>query len=164
MVTKIKELSKPEGFSRLVFRAPIWFYNAGLGWLLGGRFLLLEHTGRVSGLPRQTVLEVVKHDREGGIYYIASGFGEKSDWIKNITANPSVSVQAGRSRFPATAERLSPKAGEEVILEYGKLHPVAMRELARFMGYQIENTKTDLRELGRILPIFKLSPRSETED
>ena len=30
---------------RALFRAPIWLYRLGLGGLLGGRFLLLTHTG-----------------------------------------------------------------------------------------------------------------------
>ena len=40
---------------RALFRAPIWLYRLGLGGLLGGRFLLLTHTGRTSGRPRQVV-------------------------------------------------------------------------------------------------------------
>lgn len=29
----------PRGFQRLLWRAPIWLYRLGLGWLLGHRFL-----------------------------------------------------------------------------------------------------------------------------
>ncbi len=38
-------------------RAPIGPYRIGLGGLLGRRFLLLEHVGRRSGLPRHTVID-----------------------------------------------------------------------------------------------------------
>jgi hypothetical protein len=40
-------------------RAPIPLLRHGFGRLLGPRFLLLEHLGRHSGLPRYVALEVV---------------------------------------------------------------------------------------------------------
>ena len=153
---KINDPQPPSGLSRLAFRAPIWFYRAHLGWLLGGRFLLLNHTGRKSGLPRQTVLEVVKHDSDQQIYYIASGYGEKSDWYRNIMVNPDVNIQVGRKRYSGTVERLAPDAAEEIILDYGKRHPATLRELARFMGYRIADAEADYRALGRILPIIAM--------
>ncbi len=58
----------PKGIKRLFFRFPIVLYKIGLGPLLGERFLKLTHTGRKSGLERETVLEVVKHNREAGVY------------------------------------------------------------------------------------------------
>ena len=52
----------PTGVSRWLFRMPIGLYRLRLGWLLGDRFLLLHHTGRKSGLPRQAVVEVVTRE------------------------------------------------------------------------------------------------------
>ena len=49
---------------RRLARAPIWLYRARLGWCLGPRFVLVEHTGRASGKTRQTVLEVIARDGE----------------------------------------------------------------------------------------------------
>jgi deazaflavin-dependent oxidoreductase (nitroreductase family) len=43
-------------------------------------------------MPRQTVLEVVRYDQESGMWIIASGFGNKSDWVLNIQADPSMTV------------------------------------------------------------------------
>ncbi|HZD55150.1 MAG TPA: nitroreductase family deazaflavin-dependent oxidoreductase, partial [Anaerolineales bacterium] len=83
MPEKVKELGPPTGLARLALRAPIWIYRLGLGKLLGNRFLELTHIGRKSGLPRHTVLEVVRYDPANGIYYIAVGFGKHSDWYKN---------------------------------------------------------------------------------
>ena len=64
MPEKTSELKLPHGLSRLAFRLPIWLYHSHLGWLLGTRFVLLTHTGRKSGLSRQTVLEVVRYDKD----------------------------------------------------------------------------------------------------
>ena len=84
MSHKVREVNPPSGFSRLLWRAPIWLYRAGLGWMMGNRFLLLNHIGRKSGLPRQAVVEVVVSNDEEGTFTIASGFGAKSDWYQNI--------------------------------------------------------------------------------
>ena len=67
----------PTGFSRLFMRAPIWLYRLRLGWLLGGRCLLLEHRGRSSGKRRAAVIEVVDHDRETSRYCVAAAYGDR---------------------------------------------------------------------------------------
>ncbi len=48
-------------------RAAHVVFKAGLAFLFGERLLLLHHTGRVSRLDRQTVLEVVAYDAEHGL-------------------------------------------------------------------------------------------------
>lgn len=59
---------KPRDFLRFGFRLPIWLYRMQLGWVLGERFLLLTRTGRKSGRMYQTIIEVVRHDKETGTY------------------------------------------------------------------------------------------------
>jgi deazaflavin-dependent oxidoreductase (nitroreductase family) len=108
-VQRIREVGPPTGLLRLVARAPVWLYRGRLGGLLGGRFLLLTHTGRRTGLARQAVLEVVDRDPETGGWLVASGYGRRSDWLRNITAHPHVEVRSGwRPTVKATARRLSP--------------------------------------------------------
>jgi deazaflavin-dependent oxidoreductase (nitroreductase family) len=156
----IGEPQPPSGLSRLVFRLPILIYRANLGWMLGKRFLLLNHAGRKSGLQRKAVLEVVKHDADGEVYYIASGYGEKSDWYRNVMENPTVTFKVGKNLYHAKAERLPSEDAQEIILEYGRRHPSTLKGLARFMGYQIEATEQDYRALGRNLPIIALHYQS----
>ncbi|MEV4158495.1 nitroreductase family deazaflavin-dependent oxidoreductase, partial [Nocardia salmonicida] len=69
----VKRPAPPTGIRRLMFRAPIHLYRLRLGWLFGGRLLLLDHAGRVSGKPRQAVIEVVEHDSVDGSYVVCSG-------------------------------------------------------------------------------------------
>ncbi|MGH3562280.1 MAG: nitroreductase family deazaflavin-dependent oxidoreductase, partial [Mycobacterium sp.] len=87
--------------SRRLMRAPIWIYQARLGGLLGPRLLMVEHIGRKSGTRRYVVLEVVDHPTPD-TYVVASGFGPKAQWFRNIRANPRVRVYAG-SHAPASA-------------------------------------------------------------
>lgn len=51
---------------------------------------LLETTGRKSGEPRRTPLD---GSRVGEQFWFVSEFGEKSQYVKNIKANPNVRVR-----------------------------------------------------------------------
>lgn len=158
MPEKIFEPKPPRGLSRLAFRLPIWLYRLKLGRLLGKRFLLLHHIGRKTGLPRQTVLEVVRYDKPRGTYMVAVGFGTRSDWYQNVMANPRVGVESGGQRMQAVAERLPPEAAELELVDYNSRHPGLMKELARIMGYRLDGTEADVRALGRIIPMVALKP------
>lgn len=148
----------PRGLARMAFRAPVWLYRLRMGWLLGHRFLLLTHTGRKSGLPHQTVLEIVRYDNTSGICIVASGWGRRSDWFQNIIADPKITIQVQNKRSEAIAELLSPQVGAQELLDYSRLHPAAFRELAKFMGYRLEGTEDEFRLLGQEIPMFALKP------
>ena len=92
--------SPPRGLLRLAARTPIWLYRLRLGWLLGGRFLMLTHIGRKTGRPRQVVLEVVRHDRDSNSFIVASGWGEQSNWFQNVQKTPQVWCKAAGAGAP----------------------------------------------------------------
>jgi deazaflavin-dependent oxidoreductase (nitroreductase family) len=151
--------SKPRGITRFLLRLPIWLYRLRLGWLLGDRFLMFRHTGRKSGLPRYTVVEVVRHDEATGSYVIASGWGEGSDWFRNIQKNPEVVLHTGRRRAPARAERLSHDEAAAELQAYAERHPLAFRALTRMMaGEALEGTAEESRRLARDVPVVKMTP------
>ncbi len=150
----------PRGLKRWLLRMPIWLYRFGLGGLLGGRFIMLTHIGRKSGLPRQVVLEVVNHDEATDTYYIASGWGEKSDWLRNVEKTPRVLLHAGRRRFEAIATRLSPEDAAEQLLMYNRRYPGSMRALARIMTDQpFTGSADDRRRLAQFVPVVALRRR-----
>ena len=80
----------PKGLRAIPWRLPILFFHLRLGWIFGHRALLLTHIGRMSGLPRHAVLEVIQYEIDTNLHYVASGFGEKSDWYRNIKKTPEV--------------------------------------------------------------------------
>ncbi|MEE9513743.1 MAG: nitroreductase family deazaflavin-dependent oxidoreductase, partial [Anaerolineales bacterium] len=121
-----------------------------------GRFLMLTHTGRVTGKQRNVVLEVVRNDTKNDAFYVASGWGEKSDWLLNIQNAPHLNVQFKRRSFPAVAERLSVEDAELEMLDYGRRHPAALIQLARLMGFRIEPSEAAYQELGRYVPLIRL--------
>ncbi len=154
MPEQVFSLPLPRGILAWLLRAPVWLYRFHLGGLLGSRFLLLTHTGRKTGRPHQTVVEVIGHDRAGGVYYVPSGWGERSSWYKNVMANPAVTVQVGNDRFAAMAERVAPEVGAQVMLEYARRHPLALRELAEIMKYPLDGSEASALSFGRKIPIL----------
>ena len=161
MAEKTKDVQPPRGLARLAWRAPLWLYRLGLGGLLGGRFLLLNHTGRKSGLSRQAVLEVVDHNPATGAYIVASGFGEKSDWYQNVMAHPEAAIQVGRKRMAVHAERLPVDQATEILFAYNRRHPTALRTLAGILGYTFDGSEADVRFFATVIPLVALRPHNE---
>ncbi|MCX5004499.1 nitroreductase family deazaflavin-dependent oxidoreductase [Streptomyces sp. NBC_00638] len=64
---------------------------------------LLETTGRVSGLPRRTPLG---GRRVGDTFWLVSEFGERSQYIRNIQADPRVRVRLRGRWHEGTAHLL----------------------------------------------------------
>jgi deazaflavin-dependent oxidoreductase (nitroreductase family) len=101
-----------------LFRTPIYIYRWHLDWLFGKRLLLLTHTGRRTGLRRQTVLEVVEYRGEGPEVVVANGFGPDCDWLRNIQARSDEQVTVGRQHFAASHRFLGEDEAVEVIERY----------------------------------------------
>jgi deazaflavin-dependent oxidoreductase (nitroreductase family) len=158
MPIKIKETHPPRDLTALLARMPIWLFRLNLGWVFGHRFLLLTHTGRKSGLPRQVFLEVLQHDKVSDTYCVLSGWGKQPDWVRNVEKTPQVVIDVGRRQFPACAVRLEPEAAERAILEYAKQHPLAIRVLPRLMGYRVDGTEEDFRALARLGLVIAFHP------
>jgi deazaflavin-dependent oxidoreductase (nitroreductase family) len=148
----------PTGLRRALFRAPIWLYRVGLGALLGRRFILITHVGRTSGTARQTVVEVVTIDSGTGAITVASGFGDRSDWYLNVLAHPAIAVQLGSRRLSVSAHRLSPDEAADAMVRYARRHPLAGRELCRFMGMRVDGSPADFAAAGRRIPMLRLVP------
>jgi deazaflavin-dependent oxidoreductase (nitroreductase family) len=64
------------------------------------RMTLLETVGRVSGEPRTTP---VGGRRIGDQFWLVSEFGERSQYVRNIRANPRVRVRLKGRWCPGTA-------------------------------------------------------------
>jgi len=128
-----KLTTPPTGLMRLGARFPILLYRAGMGWLLFGRFVMVTHTGRVSGKERNVVLEVVHIDRVNRRLTVASGWGTKADWYRNIKKTPEVRLTYGVRTFTAMARELSTDEGYQVMRQYAGKHPAAFRSLGKMM-------------------------------
>ncbi|MCB8997872.1 MAG: nitroreductase family deazaflavin-dependent oxidoreductase [Actinobacteria bacterium] len=144
----------PTGLSRLMFRAPIWLYRAHLGGLLGGRFILLHHIGRTSGLPREAVVEVVA--QPGECFVICSGFGTQSQWYRNVVARPDIDITTRNRRIRVHARELTTQQAEEQMADYTRRHPRAAKRLADYMGFSGPDASA---RVAAELPFLELCPR-----
>lgn len=152
----IKKPDPPTGISRLLWRLPIHLYRMGLGRLMGSRVMLLNHVGRVSGKPRQAVIEVVERTARG--YIAASGFGRRADWYQNVMKTPEVTIQVGGRTVPVTAVPLESEEGAELMARYAPRHPAAARRLCKIMGFGVDGSLADYREVGLRIPFVLFTP------
>jgi deazaflavin-dependent oxidoreductase (nitroreductase family) len=65
--------------------------------------VLLETMGRKSGLPRQTP---VGGRRVDDVFWLVSEFGDKSQYVRNIQADPQVRVRLKGTWYTGTAHLL----------------------------------------------------------
>lgn len=157
--TDFKIPEPPRGIKAIFWRLPIWLYRLKLGWLVGQRMLLLTHIGRKSGEPRRAVLEVIHYDPETKTPYVASGFGEKSQWYRNISQNKDVTIQLGSQRFEATAVRLSTEDAEKIFQVYHQKHPNAIKNLSKMIGYEVGEDEESLTQFMRSIPVVAFQPQ-----
>jgi deazaflavin-dependent oxidoreductase (nitroreductase family) len=85
-------------------------WRLGLGpWInawpeVGGRIMVITHTGRKTGIRRHTPVNYTIADGE---IYCTAGFGSSSDWYRNIMANPEVEVWLPNGWWAGMAEEVA---------------------------------------------------------
>lgn len=104
--------------------------------MLGSGFVLLTHRGRVTGDPRQAVLEIVEREPTGALTVVA-GFGPRTDWYLNVQAHPEVTVQIGKDERPARATVLGPDDAAERMVALAASRPRTARRIARSVGVPV---------------------------
>lgn len=110
---------------------------------IGAPTLLLETTGRRSGLPRTSPLLFA---RDGdAVIVVGSNFGQQHHpaWTANVLAAPTATVIAGGRRVPVHATLLE---GEEAESAYRRMEEVTS-------VYAVYRHRTD-----RAIRVFRLTP------
>ncbi len=102
--------------------------NPILGRLPGQ--MIIETTGRKSGVPRQTPIGGRRTGRE---FWIVSEFGEKSQYVRNIQADPRVRVRIKGRWHTGTAQLLPDDDAR-----------ARLRALPRFTSAAVQAIGTDL--------------------
>lgn len=119
--------------TRWIVRAAIPLLRRRLGWVFGGRVLLLEHRGRASGQRRFVALERVDETAAG--VTVASGFGTSAQWYRNLQANGIAYVTLGaRPARRARPRFLSADESRRRLEGYAAEHPAAWRHLQGAMA------------------------------
>jgi deazaflavin-dependent oxidoreductase (nitroreductase family) len=121
------------GVLRFLLRVPVFLYRIGLGRLFDGRFLLLKHIGRKTGRQRETVLEIMRYDEADNRCIVCSGWGEKSQWYKNLQQRPQAAIVVRGRQMKVTAVRLPLSEAEKEISRYARDHPLAYRWIGEML-------------------------------
>ena len=77
--------------------------------LLREDYCYLTTTGRKSGLPREIE---IWFGINGNTLYLLSGGGDQSQWVKNLLANPNVTVRIAKHTFNGVARIVSEEKQE----------------------------------------------------
>lgn len=91
-------------------RFMLLMWRLGLGkWIniwpqVGGRILVLIHTGRKTGFRHMTPVNYAKIN---GDFYCTAGFGKQADWFRNLLADPKVEIWEPHGRWSGLAEDIS---------------------------------------------------------
>ena len=72
-------------------------------------YCYLTTTGRKSGLPREIE---IWFGINGNSLYLLSGGGDESQWVKNLLANPNVTVRIAKHNFNGIARIVSEEKEE----------------------------------------------------
>jgi deazaflavin-dependent oxidoreductase (nitroreductase family) len=131
-------------------------YALGLGPLFGRVILLLTTTGRKSGKPQVTPLTYEERD---GTIFIASARGRVADWVRNIAADPHVSVRLGRRRFLALGEivtEIRPMA--DYLQRQLERNPKLFGRIMRMEGLPEIPTRSHLESLAAKRTLVVLQP------
>lgn len=147
---------KPTGITRLVFQAPAWLYRARLGFLMGKRFLMVEHRGRKTGTLYRTVIEVVGRHPDRSEWIVIAGYGPTSDWYRNLKAGTLEAVWIGSKRLAATVRFLQPQEAGQVMSDYEGAHPRTAENLLKWVGVSYDGTEEGRVEMMKQIPMVAL--------
>ncbi len=163
----IRQPSPPTGTLRALLGLPVHLYHAHLGGLLGHRFLLLVHTGRKSGLPRETVLEVVRYNPATRESVVAAGWGRRTGWLHNVEAGLAHEVRTGRQRFTPAWRILPPDEAERIFADYERrnrlIAPIIRAVLSRLLGWRYDGTSAARRRAVEQLSLVGFRPQPDRE-
>ncbi len=113
------------------------------GPLAGHPLLVMWSTGAVSGERRRAILT---YTRDGDDYVVAGtkgGAPTDPAWVRNLRADPAVTLEVAGEVFPATAEIVDPETRDRLWEQHAT-------ELPWFRPYP---EKTD-----RVIPVVRLRP------
>lgn len=97
-------------FMLLLWRLGLGSYGNGTSF--GGSIMVIHHTGRKTGLTRQTPLN---YAIVNGDIYCTAGYGVASDWYLNIMAKPEVEVWLPEGRWAGRAEDVTDAENNHLI-------------------------------------------------
>lgn len=111
---------------------------------------LLTVTGRRSGLPRTTPVDVMT---VGGDRWLVAPYGEVQ-WVRNLRVTPSAQLRRGRRTSTWTAEEVDAATAVPVIRAYIR----AVRVTRAYWAVDADAPGDELARVALHHPVFRLTP------
>lgn len=149
----------------------IWMWRLGFRRYINflpkvvGRIMVITHTGRKTGLRRQTP---VNYSIIDGDIYCTAGFGQVSDWYRNLQVNPQVEIWLPDNWWAGLAEEADSSENRltllrQVLKDSGFAAPMFGVNPHQLSDQELEQATTSYR-LIRIRRTHKLSGRGGPGD
>ena len=151
---------RPGPALKFFLKFPVWLHRIGLGgWerIMGAEWMLLTTTGRKSGKPRQTMVDVMDYDKSTDTYYIEAAYGTRADWYRNIEANPLFEAKVGRRKFKARASALANERTADMLVKFYREKPAYTRSVMAMVGMKFQN-EDELRAIASKLMLLAIQP------
>jgi deazaflavin-dependent oxidoreductase (nitroreductase family) len=118
-----------------------------------GYTYLLTTTGRRSGEPRTTPVNIIDLDGER---WLVSSYGNVG-WVYNVRASPQVTLRRGRRRDSFTAVEVQPEQAGPVLKVYVRRVPITAPYFDAKRGDPVEQFEAEADRH----PVFRLVPEAE---
>jgi deazaflavin-dependent oxidoreductase (nitroreductase family) len=148
-------------------RFMLLMWRLGLGnWLnawpkVVGRIMVITHTGRKSGLRRQTPVNYAILD---GDIYCTAGYGSGSDWYRNMLANPNVEVWLPEGWWSGIAEDITGQKEHLFLMRQVLIASGFAARLAGINPLTVTDGELDAMTADyRLIRIRRLAPRTGHE-
>ncbi len=150
---------------RTLYGVPRHLYAHHAGFLLGHRFLQLDHVGRRSGRPYSTVLEVLHRDARAQEYFVVAGYGHWADWLRNVRAAQHVRIHIAREEHATTWRLVKEDEALAIFTAYERRYRVAAPALrlvlSRLLGWRYDGSPAARDRLVREMPMMAFRPVDE---
>ena len=118
------------------------------GGFQGATLLLLHTEGRRTGKERVNPLAYLPDDGRWIVFGSKGGALTDPDWVRNLEANPDVTIEVGTDTIPVRATK--------ILREEPERNELYRRQVARMPGFGEYEEKT---KGIRTIPVIVLEPR-----
>ncbi len=118
------------------------------GGFEGATLLLLHTRGRRTGMERVNPLAYLPDDGHWVVFGSKGGAPADPDWVRNLAANPDVTIEVGTETVPVRATK--------ILREEPERHELYSRQVARMRGFGDYEEKT---KGIRTIPVIVLERR-----
>lgn len=94
---------------------------------------------------------------------VCSAWGPKTDWIRNLRANPALRVQIGREAYEPELRFLAEDEAVAVADDFRAQHPWRLRLFSAILGWGDLGNEESLREFVHGRPFVSFRPKTGPE-